>query len=135
MPTVIKNGTLVTASDIIKADLLIDGEKIAVIGEGLETEGAQVIDATDRYVLPGGIDVHTHLQLPVGVTESSDDFYTGHKAAAFGGTTTPHRFCHPQQGRAAAQRHRGVASQGRRQSRHRLRLPREPGRMERRHHR
>ena len=72
MPTVIKNGTLVTASDTSKADLLIDGEKIAVIGEGLETEGAIVIDATDRYVLPGGIDVHTHLQLPVGVTESSD---------------------------------------------------------------
>ena len=98
MPTVIKNGTLVTASDIIKADLLIDGEKIAVIGEGLETEGAQVIDAADRYVLPGGIDVHTHLQLPVGVTESSDDFYTGHKAAAFGGTTTHIDFAIPNKG-------------------------------------
>ena len=98
MPTVIKNGTLVTASDTIKADLLIDGEKIAVIGEGLETEGAQVIDATDRYVLPGGIDVHTHLQLPVGVTESSDDFYTGHKAAAFGGTTTHIDFAIPNKG-------------------------------------
>jgi dihydropyrimidinase len=98
MPTVIKNGTLVTASDIINADLLIDGEKIAVIGEGLETEGAQVIDAADRYVLPGGIDVHTHLQLPVGVTESSDDFYTGHKAAAFGGTTTHIDFAIPNKG-------------------------------------
>src|SRR5512145_41503 len=98
MPTVIKNGTLVTASDIIKADVLIDGEKIAVVGEGLETEGAQVIDATDRYVLPGGIDVHTHLQLPVGVTESSDDFYTGHKAASFGGTTTHIDFAIPNKG-------------------------------------
>ncbi len=98
MPIVIKNGTLVTASDTIKADLLIDGERIAVIGEGLETEGAEVIDASDRLVLPGGIDVHTHLELPVGVTESSDDFYTGHKAAAFGGTTTHIDFAIPNKG-------------------------------------
>lgn len=98
MPTVIRNGTIITASDTIKADLLIDGEKIAVIGAGLETEGALVIDAVDRYVLPGGIDVHTHLQLPVGMTESSDDFYTGHKAAAFGGTTTHIDFAIPNKG-------------------------------------
>ncbi|HZY40845.1 MAG TPA: dihydropyrimidinase, partial [Anaerolineae bacterium] len=51
MPTVIKNGTLITASDTYQADILIDGEKIAVIGEGLETEGAHVIDATGKYVL------------------------------------------------------------------------------------
>jgi dihydropyrimidinase len=100
MPTVIKNGTIVTASDTYQADILIDGEKIAVIGEGLETEGARVIDASGKYVLPGGIDVHTHLELNVGATESSDDFYTGHKAAAFGGTTTHIDFAIPEKGKS-----------------------------------
>ncbi len=99
MPTLIKNGTIITASDTIQADVLIDGETIAVIGHDLDIEDAQVIDAIDRYVLPGGIDVHTHLELNVGATESSDDFYTGHKAAAFGGTTTHIDFAIPERGK------------------------------------
>ncbi|RIK33277.1 MAG: dihydropyrimidinase [Chloroflexi bacterium] len=88
MGTLIQNGTLVTASDTVQADLLIDGEQVALIGHNLPTEGHEVIDATGKLLLPGGIDVHTHLELPFGGTLSSDDFFTGHRAAAFGATTT-----------------------------------------------
>ncbi|MCB8961433.1 MAG: dihydropyrimidinase [Ardenticatenales bacterium] len=87
MKTLIKNGTIVTASDTIKADVLIEGEQVALIGRDLPADGANVIDASGKLLLPGGIDVHTHLELPFGGTVSSDDFFTGHKAAAFGGTT------------------------------------------------
>ncbi len=87
MRTLIKNGTLVTAAETFNADLLMDGEQIVMIGSDLPADGAQVVDATGKYVLPGAIDVHTHLELPFGGTVSSDDFYSGHKAAAFGGTT------------------------------------------------
>lgn len=100
MPTIIKNGTLITASDTIQADILIDGETIEVIGTNLETEDATVIHATNKFVLPGGIDVHTHLELNVGATVSSDDFYTGHKAAAFGGTTSHIDFAIPERGQS-----------------------------------
>ena len=86
--TVIKNGTIVTASDSYRADLLIQDGKIVLIGRGLDAEGAELIDATGKAVMPGGIDVHTHLELPFGGTVSSDDFFTGHRAAAFGATTT-----------------------------------------------
>jgi len=87
MKTLIKNGTIVTAAETYQADLLMDGGKIALVGINLPADGAKVVDAKGKYVLPGGIDVHTHLELPFGGTVSSDDFYTGHKAAAFGGTT------------------------------------------------
>jgi len=87
MKTLVKNGTLVTAAESFKADLLMDDGKIALIGANLPADGAQVLDAGGKYVLPGAIDVHTHLELPFGGTISSDDFYSGHKAAAFGGTT------------------------------------------------
>ncbi len=88
MGTLIKNGTVVTASDTFAADLLIEGEQIALMGRDLPTEGHEVIDAAGRLLLPGGIDVHTHLELPFGGTTSSDDFFTGQRAAAFGATTT-----------------------------------------------
>jgi len=88
MTTLIKNGTIVTAGDTFQADVLIDGEKIAMLGQNLPGAGHEVIDAEGLLVLPGGIDVHTHLELPFGGTVSSDDFFTGHKAAAFGGTTS-----------------------------------------------
>lgn len=86
MSTLISGGTIVTASDTYKADLLIDDGVITTIGKNLG--GADTtIDASGKYVIPGGIDVHTHLDMPFGGTKSSDDFFSGHKAAAFGGTT------------------------------------------------
>ena len=88
MKTLIKGGTVVTATDTTRADVLIDGEKIAAIGNGLETHADRVIDAADRYVMPGAVDVHTHMELPFGGTFASDDFATGTAAAAWGGTTT-----------------------------------------------
>src|SRR5205809_5557943 len=88
MKTLIKNGTVVTASDTAKTDVLIDGEKIAAIGNGLEVKADQTIDAEGRYVMPGAVDVHTHMELPFGGTFASDDFATGTAAAAWGGTTT-----------------------------------------------
>ena len=85
MSTLIKGGTVVTASDTFAADVLIEGEQIVAVGQGLS--GNTVIDASGAYVIPGGIDVHTHLDMPFGGTVSSDDFFTGQRAAAFGGTT------------------------------------------------
>jgi dihydropyrimidinase len=87
MTTLIKGGTVVTASDMSRADVLIEGERIQAVGTGFGAADT-VIDATDRYVMPGGIDVHTHMELPFGGTVSSDDFATGTSAAAWGGTTT-----------------------------------------------
>lgn len=84
----IKNGTIVTHESSAKADLFVDGETIRFVGAGLEFEGADVIDATGKLVMPGGVDPHTHFDLPMFGTVSSDDHYTGHKAATFGGTTT-----------------------------------------------
>src|ERR1700734_450772 len=87
--TVIRNGTIVTATDTYVADIGIAGERIAAIGAGLPVENAQkVIDARGMTVIPGGIDVHTHLDMPFGGTKSADDFESGTIAAAYGGTTT-----------------------------------------------
>ena len=86
MSTLITGGTVVTASDTYQADVLIEGEKIAGVGHGFKADNT--IDAKGKYVIPGGIDVHTHLDMPFGGTVASDDFFTGHRAAAFGGTTT-----------------------------------------------
>lgn len=88
MKTLIKNGRIVTAVDDYTADILIDGESISIIGKSLDMETDKVIDATGKLVIPGGIDPHTHMELPFGGTQSSDDFFTGTRAAAFGGTTT-----------------------------------------------
>ena len=91
MRTLIKNGHIVTAVDSYVADVLIDGAVISMIGANLSPIAVQVdrtIDATGKLVIPGGIDPHTHLDLPFGGTSSSDDFETGTRAAAFGGTTS-----------------------------------------------
>jgi dihydropyrimidinase len=84
----IKNGTLITSTETFEADILIEGETISLVGKDLQHPIAEVIDATGRLIMPGGIDPHVHLDLPMFDTVSSDDHYTGHKAAAFGGTTT-----------------------------------------------
>src|SRR5256884_2623088 len=96
--TLISGGTVVSASGTLDADVLVAGEKIATIlaraieddSSAAETAPAadQVIDATGKYVLPGGIDVHTHMEMPFGGTFSADTFETGTRAAAWGGTTT-----------------------------------------------
>lgn len=88
MATLIKNGTLVTATETYEADILIEGEKISLLGIDLHHPSADVIDAKGKLIMPGGVDPHVHLDLPMFGTVSSDDHYTGHKAAAFGGTTT-----------------------------------------------
>jgi dihydropyrimidinase len=88
MKTLIKNGRVVTAVDDYRADIFIDGETVTTIGKRLDLEADVVLDASGRLVIPGGIDPHTHMELPFGGTFASDDFFTGTRAAAFGGTTT-----------------------------------------------
>jgi dihydropyrimidinase len=90
MRTLITNGTVVTADGSYAADVLVDGEKVAQIGTALggSVSADATIDAKGKYVIPGGIDVHTHMKLPFGGTFAKDDFFTGTRAAAFGGTTT-----------------------------------------------
>ncbi len=86
MKTIIKGGTVITAGDTVKADVLIEDGVVAAVGK-VGSDADKVIDATGLLVMPGGIDPHTHLDMPFGGTTSSDDFFTGHRAAAFGGTT------------------------------------------------
>ncbi|MGA7694814.1 MAG: amidohydrolase family protein, partial [Candidatus Sulfotelmatobacter sp.] len=87
--TIIGSGSVVTATDTCVADVAITDGKIVAIGKDLPRENAtKVLDASGKYVFPGGIDVHTHLDMPFGGTTSADDFETGTRAAAFGGTTT-----------------------------------------------
>jgi len=91
MKTLIRNGHIVTAVDSYIADILIDGSTISTIGKNLADVVGSVdrtIDASGKLVIPGGIDPHTHMDLPFGGTSSADDFETGTRAAAFGGTTT-----------------------------------------------
>src|SRR6188474_1606975 len=90
MRTLIASGTVVTADGSYAADVLVDGETIVQIGAALgdSARADETIDASGRYVIPGGIDVHTHMELPFGGTFAKDTFETGTRAAAFGGTTT-----------------------------------------------
>ena len=91
MRTLISNGTIVTADGSYDADVLIDGERIAQLGTGLAASGVtadEKIDARGKWVIPGAIDVHTHMELPFGGTAAKDTFETGTRAAAFGGTTS-----------------------------------------------
>ncbi|HMA18710.1 MAG TPA: dihydropyrimidinase, partial [Thermoanaerobaculia bacterium] len=89
MRTVIRGGTVVTATDLYRGDVLIEDEKIAAIGTSFDAvEADKIIDASGKSVIPGGIDVHTHLDMPFGGTTSADDFESGTIAAAHGGTTS-----------------------------------------------
>ncbi len=136
MRTLISNGTIVTADGSSAADVLIDGETIAQIGADLAGAGVsadETIDATGSYVIPGGIDVHTHMELPFGGTFAKDTFETGTRAAAFGGTTSIVDFAVQSRGASLRDGPRRVARQGRGQRRHRLRLPHDHERRQRRH--
>jgi dihydropyrimidinase len=88
MSTLIKNGRIITAEQDYSADIYIEKDKITTIGSNLKIEADNVYDAKGKYVIPGGVDVHTHLDMPFGGTTSCDDFESGTKAAAFGGTTS-----------------------------------------------
>lgn len=88
MSLLIKNGRIITAVDDYYADIFIEGETISVIGRDLNVEAVETIDAEGKFIFPGGIDPHTHLDMPFGGTTSADDFETGTRAAAHGGTTT-----------------------------------------------
>jgi dihydropyrimidinase len=106
MSILIKNGTVVTAQGSSQADVLVDGETIAAVlapgdtslGADLAASADRVIDATGKYVVPGGIDGHTHMEMPFGGTTASDTFETGTRAAAWGGTTTIIDFAVQKQG-------------------------------------
>jgi dihydropyrimidinase len=93
MSVLIKGGRIVTAADDYVADVLIEGETIAAVGSSLNGSADRVIDATGKYVIPGAIDPHTHMEMPFGGTVSCDDFTSGTVSAAFGGTTTLIDFC------------------------------------------
>ena len=100
MSVLIKNGHIFTAVDNYVADILVEDGKIRTIGIDLSADDAKTIDATGKYVIPGGIDPHTHLDFPFGGTVSSDDFNTGTVAAAVGGTTSIVDFVVQQPGQA-----------------------------------
>lgn len=86
---IIKNGTIVTEKSVFNSDILIENGKIKLIGQNIKNEKDDfVIDATGKLILPGGVDVHTHLDLQAGKFRVVDDFYSGTKAACCGGTTT-----------------------------------------------
>ena len=88
MSLLIKNGRVITAVDDYKGDIFIENDQVNLIGKNLDVKADRVIDAQDKYVIPGGIDPHTHLDMPFAGTVSADDFETGTRAAAHGGTTT-----------------------------------------------
>jgi dihydropyrimidinase len=102
MDLIVAGGTVVTASDTFRADVGVRDGRVVQIGRDLDHAGAKLLDATDKYVLPGGIDTHTHLDMPFGGTVTADDFRTGTIAAACGGTTSIVDFCIPAKGQSLA---------------------------------
>ena len=107
MSLLIRKGRIVLADKDFTADIFVDRGKIQVIGEALAQPADLIIDASGNYVIPGGIDVHTHLEAPVGGTLSSDDFESGTRAAAFGGTTCIIDFATQEKGQMLGTRHHG----------------------------
>ena len=129
--TLVKNGTVVTAGDRYDADLYIDKGRITLIGQGLNVPADTVVDASGKLVMPGGIDVHTHLDMPFGGTTSADDFESGTIAAAHGGTTTVVDFAIQNFGERPLPRLRRLDEESGRQVRHRLRVPHDRARADR----
>lgn len=103
MDLVIRNGTIVTASAIERADIAVEKGKIAAIGRALDQSSRIVIDAEGCYIVPGGVDVHTHLDTPAFNATTADDFESGTRAAACGGTTTIVDFCQQPRGKSLAE--------------------------------
>ncbi|HKH36131.1 MAG TPA: dihydropyrimidinase, partial [Rubrobacter sp.] len=93
MSILIKGGRIVTAADDYVGDIFIEDESVSLIGESLDMQADKVIDASGKYVIPGAIDPHTHMEMPFGGTVSCDDFTSGTISAAFGGTTSHVDFC------------------------------------------
>src|SRR3989442_2089396 len=93
MSVLIRGGRVITASDDYVADVFVDNGVVTQIGKSLDQKADRVIDARDRYLLPGAIDPHTHMEMPFGGTVTCDDFTSGTVSAAFGGTTTLIDFC------------------------------------------
>lgn len=105
MSMLVKNGQVVTPAGVSIADIFVENETITAIGARLDRRADKTLDATGKYVIPGGVDVHTHLDAPVGGTVSSDDFETGTRAAAFGGTTCLIDFATQSRGHALSEAH------------------------------
>jgi dihydropyrimidinase len=103
MSILIKGGRVVTAADDVVADVLVEGERISLIGANLDVAADRTIDASGKYVLPGCVDPHTHLDMPFGGTVTVDDFESGQASAAFGGTTCHVDFCIQGQGQTFAE--------------------------------
>ncbi len=105
MDLIIKHGTIVTATDTYQADIAISGETIALIGHDLSGDATtRVIDARGRYLFPGGVDAHVHLDTPVMGTITADDYQSGTIAAACGGTTSIVDFCFQMPGQSLGMR-------------------------------
>src|SRR3954453_16783452 len=103
MSVLIKGGRVITAADDYVADVFVEGERITLVGESLDVTADRTIDASGKYVLPGCIDPHTHLDMPFGGTTTIDDVESGQTSAAFGGTTCHVDFIIQPQGRTFAE--------------------------------
>src|SRR3954471_9082193 len=103
MSILIKGGRVITAADDYVADIFVENERISLIGESLDVAADTVINAAGKYVLPGAVDPHTHLDMPFGGTVTIDDVESGQRAAARGGTTTHVDFCIQGRGQSFAE--------------------------------
>ena len=123
MSVLIKGGRIITAADDYVGDIYVEGERISIIGETLDLQAERVIDAAGKYVLPGCVDPHTHLDMPFGGTTTIDDVAVGPDGRGVRRHDLPRRLHHPAPGLDVRRRDRGVARQGERQAGDRHGLP------------